>query len=116
MASSATSRNLNKFQEEWDTIQRQKQEEGLLKMLFSQEKICEDLSASAMSQHTDETWHEISNITMHLLGKWENKMQLFHKKIMLWLRQSFSALWLTSHAWSHCQTSESDLIWIWIQS
>lgn len=39
MVLSTTSCNLNLFQEEWATIQRRKQEQGLLKMLFSQEKM-----------------------------------------------------------------------------
>lgn len=46
--------NTRHFQESRATIQRQKQEQGLFKTLFSQEKVREDLSGLSVSQHTDE--------------------------------------------------------------
>lgn len=107
--------NTRHFQESRATIQRQKQEQGLFKTLFSQEKVREDLSGLSVSQHTDEIWHEIPSTTMYLLRKCENKMQFFQKKTNLWLRQSFTALWLTRNAGRPWQTSDGELIWVWIQ-
>lgn len=114
MTLSTTLRNTRCFQENWAAIQRQKQEQGLFKTLFSQEKVRENLSRSSVSQHTDEIWHEIQSIMMYLLRKCENQMQLFQNKKNLWLRQSFSALWLTRNAGRPWQTSDGELIWVWI--
>lgn len=79
MTLSTTLYNNRDFQENHATIQSQKQEQGLFNTLFSQE-VCEILPGSSVSQHTDETWHEIPSIIMYLPGKCENKMQLFQKK------------------------------------
>lgn len=45
----------------------------------------------------------------------KTKCSSSRKKINLWQRQSFSALWLTRNAGRPWQNSDGELIWVWIQ-